>query len=291
MQRRCGRWLRTVLACVVAALFLAGLAGAQASISFTDPVGDSGSSLDITGLEVSSDHGYLDFWATVRGRFQCSSDGDGVPVVIAIDTDQNPDTGSAFYGTEFELAPDSIGDGVLLHAHGWDFRGGPLPGGLGSGCGPGGGGYSVDGADLGLTPTSGFNVVVAAVSPHTDTAPDIRTFNYQQVPGTAPPTLGRDRRAPHLIVYSATAVHGKVARLRYWALDGRGRTAETIRVYRGARLLRTIHRPLGDSNPFDLSHVSWRVPAKLHGRLRFSVRSVDAAGNTSRLRWAQLVVR
>ena len=51
-----------------------------------------------------------------------------------------------------------------------------------------------------------------------------------------------------------------------------------------------IGRRLRDSNPFLLSHVWWHVPRAMHGRLRF-VRSADAAGNTSPLRWARLLVR
>jgi hypothetical protein len=159
------------------------------------------------------------------------------------------------------------------------FQGRTPADGFGQGCGLGVNGYFVNGAALGLAPDAGFNVVVAVLSSHPDTAPDIGTFNYQPVPGTAPPDPGPDSRAPHVVTYSSSAVHGKVAKLGYWVLDGRGRTADTIRVYRRSRLLKTIRRPLRDSNPFDLSDVAWRVPRIVRGRLRFSVRSIDAAGN------------
>ncbi len=49
------RRLTALLCCAVAALFLVGLAGASGSASFNDPVGDAGSGLDITGLDVSKD--------------------------------------------------------------------------------------------------------------------------------------------------------------------------------------------------------------------------------------------
>jgi hypothetical protein len=62
-------------------------------------------------------------------------------------------------------------------------------------------------------------------------------------------------------------------------------------LHRGRRLLKTIRRPLRDSNPFKLSHVAWRVPPSVRGRLRFSVRSADAAGNESNLRWTSLSIR
>jgi hypothetical protein len=38
-----------------------------------------------------------------------------------------------------------------------------------------------------------------------------------------------------------------------------------------------------DSNPFYTYYARWRVPPKIHGRLRFCIRSVDAAGNKSNL--------
>jgi hypothetical protein len=226
-------------------------------------------------------------------RFWCDGDGADLPLLIAIDTDQNSDTGSAFYGTEVELAwSPAANSPVFARASGWDFKAAPFPyGGMGLECGPTIGGYFIDTAALGITPASGFNVVAATVSPHTDTAPDIGTFNCQPVAGTLPPKLGPDTRAPHVVTYPAQAVHGKLVTLTYQTLDGRGRTADTIRIYRGKRLLRTIRRRLRDSNPFELSHVSWRVPRTLRGRLRFSVRSTDAAGNESNLGWASLSVR
>lgn len=286
-----GRWLRVLLASAVAALFLVGVAGADTSTLFPDPTGDAGSGIDITGLDVSNQRGFYDFQITVAGRFDPVES----ELLVAIDTDQNPDTGSAFYGTEVEIAYAGgrnarEGEAVLLRAKGWNFRGVTLPEYWGWGYGPNYVEFSATLADLGIAPDAGFNVVAAAMGSHPDTAPDIRTFNYQPVPGTPPPSLGPDTRAPHLIVFRSRGAHGKLAKLNYWTLDGRGRTAETIHIYRRGRLLKTIRRPLHDSNPFDLSQVSWRVPNDVRGRLRLSVRSVDAAGNKSKLRWASLVV-
>jgi len=300
VPRQYRRSLRGFIVCAVAGLVLAGVAGADNQTSFVDPAGDAGSSVDITGLRVSSQwddggsNGDVGLEVTVTpNRFWCDGDGGDLPLLIAIDTDQNPDTGSAFYGTEVELAWSRPANSpVLGRASGWDFKAAPFPdGGMGWECGPTIGGYFINTAPLGITPTSGFNVVAVAVSPHTDTAPDIGTFNYQPVAGTLPPKLGPDTRAPHVVTYPAQAVHGKLVTLTYQTLDGRGKTADTIRIYRGKRLLKTIRRPLRDSNPFELSHVSWRVPRSLHGRLRFSVRSADAAGNESNLSWAPFSVR
>jgi hypothetical protein len=300
---RLGRATAVLAACAAAAVLVVGVAGADSTISFSDPSGDGGSSTDITAVEISTSAGFpgfsggLEFWATVKPDSSwCRSEGGDVPLLVAVDTDQNPDTGSAFYGTEIEFAFEPsgqarAGEGMFLRAHGWDFRRVPFPDGFGWGCGPAGGGYGAAISALGLSPTAGFNVVVATQGPHIDTAPDLGTFNYQPVPGTKPPALGPDTRPPHVVGYPARAVHGKVATLTYWTLDGRGKTADAIRIYRGTRLLKTIRRPLRDSNPFLLSHVRWHVPRAVHGRLRFSVRSADAAGNTSPLRWSRLVVR
>jgi hypothetical protein len=281
------------LACTLAVLCLAGIAGADTTTVLTDPTGDGGSGVDITRVEIEGyDQGGFSFWITVNGFFACSSDGDGEPATIALDLDQNPDTGSAFYGTEIALAPAGpVGDAHLLRADGWDFRGVRDQHGLGGGCGPGRGVYSIDLSALGLKPGAGFNVVVATLGPKVDTAPDVGTFNVQQVPGTKPPLLGRDRRAPHVSAFASAGVHGKSAALRYWALDGRGRTREVVRIFRGKRLLRTIWTPLRDTSPFRTSQLAWKVPQGVRGALRFSVGSLDAAGNKSNRDWATLRVR
>jgi hypothetical protein len=283
---------------VLAAFVAVAVAGAADTGILLDRVGDSGSAPDITRVEIEEYSyppplGYTSIEVTVTfaGEIPCTSDGDGVPMVVALDTDQNPDTGSAFDGTEFELAPGAIGDAMFLRAQGWDFRAAPYPEGLGWGCGPHTALYGVSASALGLVAEDGFNVVVAVLGPHTDTAPDIRTFNYQPVAGRQPPPLGPDRRPPHLIAYSTEARRGKLAQLRFWTLDGRGRTAEVIRIYKKTKLLKTIRRPLHDSNPFVVSQVGWRVPKSLHGRLRYSVDTADAAGNHSKLHWAWIVIR
>jgi hypothetical protein len=169
---------------------------------FDDPVlrSERGRRLfdDITALEISSSPGFpgfsggIGFWATVKPDSSwCRSEGGDIPLLVAVDTDQNPDTGSAFYGTEVEFAFEPsgqarAGEGIFLRAAGWDFRRVSFPDGFGWGCGPDGGGYSGGAAAMGLSPTAGFNVVVATQGPHIDTAPDIGTFNYQPVSGRTP---------------------------------------------------------------------------------------------------------
>src|SRR4051794_20267066 len=285
--------LYALAAIVVAVLVGAGVPGADNAKSFTDPVGDARSGVDITGLQVSErSDGTLSFEITVAGLLSLDEDGP----LVALDLDQNPDTGSAFYGTEVEFAVQGHGNAresepVFLRARGWDFKSVRPPEGWGVGGSPHTVMFSITRSQLGLAPDAGFNVVAAGIGSRTDTAPDIRTFNYQPASGTQPPPLPADRRAPHLTAYLAGGVHGRIARLSYWVLDGRGRTAEVIRIYRRNQLIATLHRPLGDTNPFRVAHVSWRVPNDVHGRLHYSVRSVDAAGNRSRVSWAPLRIR
>lgn len=296
-KRRFGLWRRAVPICAAAALFAIGVAAAENSTSFPDRVGDAGSAPDITRLDVSDYDGYLDErYVTFRVTFAGSYDWDTgqAGVIVALDLDQNPDTGSAFYGTEVEFVFQSSlfgSEATLYRSNGWDFRRVDPPAGWGWGWSDHFLEFGARLSDLGLAPNSGFNVVAAVPSPQTDTAPDLGTFNYQLVPGATPPAIGPDTRPPHVASYPARAAHGKVAVLRYWVLDGRGRTAQTVRIYRGTRLLKTIRVPLSDSNPFVTSRVSWRVPRKLSGLLRYSVRSVDAAGNRSKPSWARLVIR
>ena len=105
------RWLALML-CVLVAFVAAGVSGAANTGILLDPVGDSGSAPDITRVEIEEysvplpfGGASIEFTVTFAQQLACTSDGDGVPMVVAVDTDQNPDTGSAFYGTEFELAP------------------------------------------------------------------------------------------------------------------------------------------------------------------------------------------
>ena len=283
------------LACAVIALCLVGGAGSQPSAGppFLDRTGDAPARFDIKRVDVSEQpDGSVFIEVTIAGTVNWNEDGP----LVALDLDQNPDTGSAFYGTEYEVA--FLGEGnaregepVLMRAHGWDFRRIAPLGHWGWELGPHVVGFFLDRAAFGLSPTAGFNLVAATLGSPADTAPDIGTFNYQPVTGTKPPKLGPDRRAPHVLAYDSAGAHGKVAQLDYWVQEGRGRTADTIRIYRGKRLLKVIRRRLRDSNPFDQSHVNWRVPAKVRGHLRFSVRCADAAGNRSKLAWAALDIR
>jgi hypothetical protein len=256
-----------------------------------DPEGDTGSSLDITKVKVTELGNELEVELTVKGPASLVEDG----ALIALDLDQNPDTGSAYYGTEAEVALVGAANAresepVLYKAHGWDFRAVSLrqpPGGL---LGSDVVGFSFPRSLLGRDPEPGFDIVAASVGNHPDTAPDIGTFEIEPKGGTHPP-LAPDRRPPKLFAFDSLGAHGKEAKLGYWVLEGRGRTRQVIRIYRGHRLLKTIWTPLADANPFATTATTWRVPRNVRGDLRFSVRSFDAAGNKSAVASAALVVR
>src|SRR5438876_9399435 len=147
-------------ACAAVAFCLAGVAGAAGSSG--PPVlvrtGDAPSPFDITRLDVTEQgDGSVYLQVTVAGRVNWDEDGP----LVALDLDQNPDTGSAFYGTEVEIAFQGEGNAregepVLLRAHGWGFKRALQPARLAWTLGPHIVGFSVDRSDLGLSPTAGF---------------------------------------------------------------------------------------------------------------------------------------
>jgi hypothetical protein len=290
-----GKCLLAVLACAVGALAVVGSAAAANSASFTDPSGDAELTPDITRIDVSNDDGgTITFRITYGESLTLGLPGEEFGV--ALDLDQNPDTGSVDYGTEVALAFEGS-TLTFMRANGaglFDKATPPasLRGSIGDTTASAT--FSVKATDLGLAPNAGFNLVGIShsyVTSETDTAPDIRSYNYQLIAGTPPRTPGPDTRAPLDKAIVSHGVHGKVAQLDYLAEDGRGVTADTLWVYRRRRLLKTIHVSLGDVNPFFVYYQPWRVPRSLRGRLRFCVRSVDAGGNKSNLSCAALVVR
>jgi hypothetical protein len=255
--------------------------------SFVDSVGDAGRPPDIARVEIEAAAGdQLEFTLTVAGRRCVGFGGSGGPM-IGIDRDQNPDTGSAYYGAEVAITAGNAGH--LLRADGWDLRKAPVPAGdvlrgqIYGSCRGRRFELYVPRKLIGVGPRSGFNFFVAAVRTPTDSAPDIGTFNYQQVRGTAPPKPGPDTRAPHVAAFYAEHPSPRTVRLGYWVLDGRGTIGERFRVYRGRRLLATIRRPVHELKPFGFAYLDWRVPSGVRGPLRFTMRAVDAAGNRSTL--------
>jgi hypothetical protein len=290
---RISRRPRASVLCAVGALLIVGAAGAANSNALTDPAGDAGTALDITSINASSDDaGTLTFAVNVAPGHTLGLPGD--EIAVALDLDQNPDTGSPYYGTEVAAVFEGSKLGFYRASNDGSFEAAPAPSSFQGTLENGVATFSVKAADLGLAANAGFNLVGVSDSSATcyaDIAPDIRTFNYQQVNGTAPSTPGPDSRAPIDSAYPSHGVHGGIAHLDYTAADGRGSTADTISVYRRSRVLKTFHFSLADTNPFFVYYAKWRVPQRVHGRLRFCVRSVDAAGNTSNQSCAPLVIR
>jgi hypothetical protein len=261
------------------------------SKTFSDPSGDAGSSLDITEVKVTESTFDIEVELTVSGGPGLQEDGP----LVALDLDQNPDTGSAFYGTEIQVALVGSGNAreaepVLYKAHGWDFVAKNLgePPGLISGSDKVG--FAIARSQLGPDPDPGFDVVASSVAQNPDTAPDVGTFDFEPGGSTHPPPT-TDRRPPKLFAFDSVGTHGKDAKLEYWVLEGRGQTRQVIHVFRGQRLLTTIRTPLAYANPFDTTATTWHVPPDVHGRLRFTAQSFDAAGNRSRTATAVLNVR
>jgi len=293
-----GRWLAALSACAVGALLVVGAAGAANSASFTvtEPSSDSGLlTPDITRIDVSNDDaGTLSFVVTYGPGLTL-----GLPYEefgVALDLDQNPDTGSVYYGTEVAIVFEGSTLKFFRANSGGMFSPATPPASLQGTLGDttATATFSVKAADLGLAPDAGFNLVGIShsyASGDTDTAPEIRTFNYELVAGKPPSAPGPDMRPPLDKAIASHGTHGKLAQLNYLAADGRGVTADTLWVYRRTRLLKTIHVSLGDVNPFFIYYQPWRVPRSVRGRLRFCVRSVDAAGNKSNRSCAALVVR
>src|SRR5262245_24502127 len=286
------RRLGVVLASAVGALVIVTVAAAANSASFPDQPGDVTLVPDITALNVSNDDaGTITISMTFSPSRTIGLPGDEFGV--ALDLDQNPDTGSVYYGTEVLMVFEQSG----LHfgrAAGNGFTAAPPPPSLHGTIGNGVVTFSVNASDLGLAPNGGFNIVAlsdSAVVGELDTAPDIRTFNYQLVVGPPPPPPPPDTRAPVDRAFASHGVHGKTVRLSYWAADGRGATADTLRVYRKSRLLGTVRIRLGDASPFLNYYARWHAPRKVRGKLRFCVQSTDAAGNRSNQSCAPLTIR
>jgi hypothetical protein len=290
---RISRRLRALLPCAVGMLLVVGVAGAANSNGFTDPAGDAVIALDITRIDVSSDDaGTISFAANIAPGHTTGLPAD--EIAVALDLDQNPDTGSAYYGTEVAAVLQGSTLSFYRADDAGSFEAAPPPSSLQGTLRNGVATFSVKAADLGLAANAGFNLVAvsdSSASGDVDIAPDIRTFNYQQVNGTTPSTPGPDTRPPVDRAYASHGVHGGIAHLDYDASDGRGSTADTIWVYRRSRVLKTFHFSLADTNPFLTYYAKWRVPQRVRGRLRFCVRSVDAAGNKSNLSCAPLVIR
>src|SRR5215218_3438717 len=93
----------------------------ESTQTFSDPAGDQRSTADTTSIKVIEYcEGAIGIELTLSGPPELTTNGP----LIALDLDQNPDTGSAFDGTEVEFVygPDTEGGPGFYRADGWDFR-------------------------------------------------------------------------------------------------------------------------------------------------------------------------
>jgi hypothetical protein len=273
---------------VLAAVVSTGAASASNSGSFADRAGDTRIAPDVTGVAVSTDDAGLVTIRVALGNRHSVDTYDNV--LVGIDADQNPDTGGILYGAEAQLSLDGGTAILLLPGSDGLYHEVPTPAWLRAGFSEGAVTFSFNASDLRVS--SGFNFYVLGYAKGAvDTAPDIRTYNYQLAAGNVPPPLGRDGRAPVDEALKSKGVHGRIVSLFYYVADGRGETADTIRVLRGKRVLTRIDTDLADSNPFLYYWVNWRVPRRIRGKLRFCVSSVDREGNRGRPSCAPLTIR
>ena len=288
MGSRRGLLLIVVAVCAAA---LAGTALAANSGGFRDAEGDTALlAPDLSAVSISNDD-----TGTITIKVDLAAGGVGAAlgeIAVAVDADQNPETGAYYYGAEFALSLDALKPTFYRAAASGDFGEAPAPPSFQARFDPPAVTFTVKASDVGLAPNAGFNVAVVGVGLGlADTAPDIRTFNYEQIAGTAAVVPGPDTRAPFDQAVKSTGTHGKRAELVFSASDGRGETAETFVIYKGKKVLKTIRLPLADTNPFFSYSVTWRVPKKVRGKLRFCVSSVDRAGNKSNNSCAPLTIK
>ena len=272
----------------VAALVLTGVAAGANSHSFADPAGDAANSPDLTGVAISNDDaGIVTVKLTVGNRSTLAAN-EGV--AIGLDTDQNPDTGSVFYGAEWELDLEGTTATAYKATANGSYTQVPVPASYQASMSGGVATLTFKASDLGIT--SGFNVHALGFDDSwLDAAPDIRTVNYQLASTTTAPLLQPDHRAPIDQAFRSTGTHGKYAQLGYLAMDGRGETADSFVVYNGKKVVKRINLPLADTSPFLPYVVTWKVPKKIKGKLRFCVTSRDRAGNKSNTACAALTIK
>jgi hypothetical protein len=272
---------------VCAAVFVGGAFAANGG-SFFDTGGDALNSPDVTNVAISSDDAGI---VTVKLTFGNRSAWTANDIAaIGLDVDQNPDSGTIFYGAEWELDLEGSTPSALQATAQGVFTQVPTPASLQATFASGVVTFSFKASDFAIS--SGFNLYVVGEDRNwIDLAPDIRTFNYQLVGGTPAPTLQVDRRAPVDLAIKSTGTHGKTALLIYLAADGRGETSDSIVVYKGKKVLKRINYNLEDTSPFMPYVGRWKVPKKTKGKLRFCVSSVDRAGNKSNTSCAQLTIK
>src|SRR5438034_8713648 len=123
-QMKGSTWRAPAVVCV-AALAFAGTAFAANSGSFADVAGDSGTAPDVVGVAISNDDAGVVTIKVTLGNRTIFGAGDGMG--LGIDADQNPDTGTVFYGAEYELDLEGLAPKLYRAAANGFYEQAPLP--------------------------------------------------------------------------------------------------------------------------------------------------------------------
>jgi hypothetical protein len=166
------------LTLVVAAMVLVPSASSQTGPPYPDPAGDNSSAADITGVTVASDKASGQIVFVVSGSNLSTSSSQ--VTLVAIDSDANPDTGSAAWnGADYAFGVDDTGYD-FVHWNGSDWV--EAPNSTVRVCCLHDSNtkmFSVNRSELGGT--SEFNFVAETLNTDTrakDKAPDDGMFNY-----------------------------------------------------------------------------------------------------------------
>ncbi len=292
-----GRLVRLVRVGAFVALVaaLTGVAAALAanSATYPDRAGDSGAAADITLVSVSSDDAGL---VTVRVEFPgrpTLSGNDGV--ALGLDVDQNPDTGSIFYGTEYVIVVAGNGGYAVQRAvrrtFERAFEESVPPASLQVTLTAGAATIVFNRADFGMS-GGGFNFFVDTERGQAvDFTPDFATVNYQFVAGTPPPPLARDALRPMVRALPATGKRGRTARLFLRAADNRNEARADVQISRRGRIVGRSNTSFRQISAFYRYYITVRVPRSTpRGRYQFCIRLVDRAGLRSPWSCARLTV-
>jgi Subtilase family len=104
-----------------------------------------------------------------------------------------------------------------------------------------------------------------------------------------PPNQG-DHDPPDVKALKSTGKSGKKAKLRYRVSDDSGESRERVQVVKRRKVLADMTTSFGTADG-GVYYVTWKVPKKVKGRMRFCVVSQDRSGNNSPTSCAKLKVK
>lgn len=282
------RRLLIALACTMLLGTAIGAAVAANSARFEDPTGDNDPAApDISTVEVGNDDaGILAFRITLPNR-EDLGEREFVAVYVDLDRDRRTGCDLGVMGADYNLGVFGHADPRLDFASrnkasrechvvettqpsslstSFDKAARTLT-------------VSIDRCDL-RKATSFYFLVATSVPgvPVGDFAANSGRWSYDVVA----PDVPCDNTPPTARALPSSGKHGKSAKLRYRVYDDHASTREIIRIYRGAKRIATLRTRLGNVTRGRTYFVSWPVPRRVTGRLRFCVTAWDEWKNRSR---------